>query len=289
MVPSLPWLVHSSPPPVDADVAKEAGALHGVDAAPTDGTAKTTERITNPEDSGTESTMVGALAPPPIDADVAKEASALHGVDAAPTDGTAKTTERITNPEDSGTESTKVDELAPPPVDEAASPVDEKAEESVPSVRTPYSESSDESNFNGIDNREIPTDINAIQEQKLSPIGSPGKKQRCMEKSKVIPVHPVVLGLMLPRLSTGRIVCINTNHNDPKPSLIGEITNRIMGNPTNACIENHKNGDITSDQLIAHAYIGEKDALTKEVSDQQVNTKWLNLLKNTGFQYFFHS
>ena len=104
-------------------------------------------------------------------------------------------------------------------------------------------------------------------------MGSPSKKQTCIVKAKSIPVHPVVLGLMLPRLPDGRIVSINTNHNDPKANLIGEITNRLLGNPTNACIENHKNGDITADQLIAHAFIGEKDALTTEVSVQQVNTK----------------
>ena len=104
-------------------------------------------------------------------------------------------------------------------------------------------------------------------------MGSPSKKQTCIEKAKLIHVHPVVLGLMLPRLPDGRIVSINTNHNDPKANLIGEITNRLLGNPTNACIENHKNGDITADQLITHAFIGEKDALTTEVSVQQVNTK----------------
>ena len=237
------------------DVAKDAGALQGDAAAATDVTAENT-----PKGSGTKSNTDGALVPPPHDAAASPDKEKAEESAAAATDSTDVA-------KDAG--------ALPPPHDAVASP-DDEAEESVPSARTPrtrYSDSSDDSIYNVIDNREIPTAINAIQDQILSPMGSPSKKQTCIVKAKSIPVHPVVLGLMLPRLPDGRIVCINTNHNDPKANLIGEITNRLLGNPTNACIENHKNGDITADQLIAHAFIGEKDALTTEVSVQQVNTK----------------
>ena len=236
------------------DVAKDAGALQRDAAAATDVTAENT-----PKGSGTKSNTDGALVPPPHAAASPDKEKAEESA-AAATDVTDVA-------KDAGT--------LPPPHDAVASP-DDGAEESVPSARTPrtsYSDSSDDSIYNVIDNRGIPTAINAIQDQILSPMGSPSKKQTCIVKAKSIPVHPVVLGLMLPRLPDGRIVSINTNHNDPKANLIGEITNRLLGNPTNACIENHKNGDITADQLIAHAFIGEKDALTTEVSVQQVNTK----------------
>ena len=237
------------------DVAKDAGALQRDAAAATDVTAENT-----PKGSGTKSNTDGALVPPPHDAAASPDKEKAEESAAAATDSTDVA-------KDAG--------ALPPPHDAVASP-DDEAEESVPSARTPrtrYSDSSDDSIYNVIDNRGIPTAINAIQDQILSPMGSPSKKQTCIVKAKSIPVHPVVLGLMLPRLPDGRIVCINTNHNDPKANLIGEITNRLLGNPTNACIENHKNGDITADQLIAHAFIGEKDALTTEVSVQQVNTK----------------
>ena len=234
------------------DVAKNTGALQGDAAAATDVTAENT-----PKGSGTKSNTDGALVPPPHDAAASPDKEKAEESAAAATDGTDVA-------KDAG--------ALPPPHDAVASP-DDEAEESVPSARTRYSDSSDDSINNVIDNRGIPTAINAIQDQILSPMGSPSKKQTCIVKAKSIPVHPVVLGLMLPRLLDGRIVSINTNHNDPKANLIGEITNRLLGNPTNACIENHKNGDITADQLIAHAFIGEKDALTTEVSVQQVNTK----------------
>ena len=296
-------IVELAPIPDVAADGVHAGGQHGVDADATD------EKAEDPEGSGAKSTMVGALAPQPHDAAASRDdekaedpegsgaKSSMVGAlapqphDAAATDGAL--TGALVPPHDAAaspdkekaeesaaaaTDSTDVAKDAgalPPPHDAVASP-DDEAEESVPSARTPrtrYSDSSDDSIYNVIDNRGIPTAINAIQDQILSPMGSPSKKQTCIVKAKSIPVHPVVLGLMLPRLPDGRIVSINTNHNDPKANLIGEITNRLLGNPTNACIENHKNGDITADQLIAHAFIGEKDALTTEVSVQQVNTK----------------
>ena len=241
-------------PPHDAAASPDKEKAEESAAAATDGTAENT-----PKGSGTKSNTDGALVPPPHAAASPDKEKAEESA-AAATDVTDVA-------KDAGT--------LPPPHDAVSSP-DDGAEESVPSARTPrtrYSDSSDDSICNVIDNRGIPTAINAIQDQILSPMGSPSKKQTCIVKAKSIPVHPVVLGLMLPRLPDGRIVSINTNHNDPKANLIGEITNRLLGNPTNACIENHKNGDITADQLIAHAFIGEKDALTTEVSVQQVNTK----------------
>ena len=261
-------IVELAPNPDVAADGVHAGGQHGVDADATD------EKAEHPEGSGAKSTMVGAA----VD-DAAATDGALTGALVPPHDAAASPDKE--KAEESAAAATDVTDVAkdagtlPPPHDAVASP-DDGAEESVPSARTPrtrYSDSSDDSICNVIDNRGIPTAINAIQDQILSPMGSPSKKQTCIVKAKSIPVHPVVLGLMLPRLPDGRIVSINTNHNDPKANLIGEITNRLLGNPTNACIENHKNGDITADQLIAHAFIGEKDALTTEVSVQQVNTK----------------
>ena len=265
-------IVELAPNPDVAADGVHAGGQHGVDADATD------EKAEHPEGSGAKSTMVGAHAPQPHDA--AATDGALTGALVPPPHDAAASPDKEKAEESAAaaTDSTDVAKDAgtlPPPHDAVSSP-DDGAEESVPSARTPrtsYSDSSDDSIYNVIDNRGIPTAINAIQDQILSPMGSPSKKQTCIVKAKSIPVHPVVLGLMLPRLPDGRIVSINTNHNDPKANLIGEITNRLLGNPTNACIENHKNGDITADQLIAHAFIGEKDALTTEVSVQQVNTK----------------
>jgi hypothetical protein len=135
--------------------------------------------------------------------------------------------------------------------------------------------------------------------QSVSTIGSPAKqiltKQTTQPvdvfglENSIIHIDPSMTGCLIARdPETGILYTINTNHNDPKSNTIGELLNRMSGNPTKTIIENHKTGEITTDAMKAFVFCGPKDCLETQVSDTKVRNCVISLvffLKHTGFLY----
>ena len=257
---------------IDALTVDGAAPPENNNVALEDSAASLTEAAVAPEDSTAASLTDGAA--PPENNNVALEDSA------------ASLTEAAVAPEDT-TAASLTDGAAPPENNNDALAVladirkIQLTNTTAVFENDTQSTTSSSSSFRSL----LGQNVSGDGAQSVSTIGSPTKQTTQpvdvfgLENS-IIHIHPSMTGCLIPRdPETGILYTINTNHNDLKSNTIGELLNRMSGNPTQTIIENHKTGEITTDAMKAFVFCGPKDCLETQVSD----TKVRNCVISIGF------
>ena len=62
-------------------------------------------------------------------------------------------------------------------------------------------------------------------------------------------IHGSMYGVLIPQNETGELLKPDINHNTLKEGLVGEVLNRILGNPLQVDLNDHPGKDVTTDKM----------------------------------------
>ena len=62
-------------------------------------------------------------------------------------------------------------------------------------------------------------------------------------------IHGSMYGVVIPQNETGELLKPDINHNTLKEGLVGEVLNRILGNPLQVDLNDHPGKDVTTDKM----------------------------------------
>ena len=120
--------------------------------------------------------------------------------------------------------------------------------------------------------------VNCDSKDSVSYLASPAKQSELtnvfddyLVYSSVV-MDPSMTGCTIPRDGeSGILYTIGANHNPLKHTTSAELTDRMLGKPTNATIETHLHGNIVNDAFQSFVFCGPKECLKQDAPKRSVS------------------